>query len=82
MPDKTKKQVGNVWGAFYVDIGCVDCDLCRNASPSNFSRNPSGGYSFVHKQPENEKELQDCLTALTDCPVGAIGNDGEEASAP
>ena len=76
MPDKSQKQPGNVLGPFYVDKGCVDCDLCRNTSSANFTRNPSGGYSYVHKQPENEKERQDCLIALKDCPVQAIGNDG------
>jgi len=76
MADKHLKHVGNADGLFYVDKACVDCDLCRQAAPSNFNRNHEVGYSFVTKQPENDKEREDCQRALQDCPVEAIGSDG------
>ena len=34
------------------------------------------GYSYVYKQPENEEQHADCVTAMENCPVEAIGNDG------
>ena len=73
---------GNVDGAFYVDTNCIDCDLCRQTAPDNFERNEDEGYSFVSKQPENDEERQPCQDALEDCPVEAIGDDGESPSAP
>lgn len=76
MPNKDKKHADNTIGTFYVDQECVDCDLCRQTAPQNFNRNAQAGHSFVAKQPENEKEIQDCLRAIHDCPVEAIGSDG------
>lgn len=77
MPNKENKHVGNVAGSFYVDKECVDCDLCRQTAPQNFSRNGEAGYSYVSKQPETDKERADCATAMRDCPVEAIGSDGQ-----
>ena len=53
MADKEEKWAENVEGAFYVDEQCIDCDLCRETSPNNFTREEDGGYSYVYKQPEN-----------------------------
>lgn len=78
MADKSDKWPENILGKFYVDEQCIDCDLCRETAPSCFKRNDDGGYSFVHKQPENEEELEACIEALEGCPVEAIGKDGEE----
>jgi len=63
----------NVRGKFYCDDQCIDCDLCRDTSPNNFTRNEEGGYSYVFKQPDNEEELELCREAMDGCPVEAIG---------
>ena len=76
MADKEEKWAENVKGAFYVDEQCIDCDLCRETSPTNFTREEDGGYSYVYKQPENDDELELCIEAMEGCPVEAIGNDG------
>ena len=76
MADKEEKWAENVEGAFYVDEQCIDCDLCRETSPTNFTREEDGGYSYVFKQPENDDELELCIEAMEGCPVEAIGNDG------
>jgi len=66
----------NVTGTYYVDTNCIDCDVCRDTAPDNFTRSDKNGYSFVYKQPENDEELSQCEEALTCCPVEAIGSDG------
>jgi len=66
----------NVRGKFYVDCQCIDCDVCRDTSPKNFTRNDENGYSFVYKQPETPEELELCKEARDACPVEAIGDDG------
>jgi len=76
MADKEEKWAENVEGKFYVDEQCIDCDLCRETSPTNFTREEDGGYSYVYKQPENNQELELCIEAMEGCPVEAIGNDG------
>jgi ferredoxin len=76
MADNTDKVANNVDGDFYVDSNCIDCDLCRQTAPDNFSRNEDDGYSYVSKQPENDAERQACADAMEECPVEAIGDDG------
>jgi ferredoxin len=76
LADSQDKLPANAPGAFYVDVQCIDCDLCRQSAPANFDRNDDEGHSYVVKQPETERELEDCRTALDDCPVEAIGADG------
>jgi ferredoxin len=66
----------NVLGTYYVDTQCIDCDVCRDTAPDNFTRSDDNGYSFVYKQPETEDERALCEEALDACPVEAIGNDG------
>ncbi len=68
----------NVPGMFYVDTQCIDCDVCRDTAPNNFTRNDDGGYSYVYKQPETDEEMEQCQEAMDACPVEAIGNDGAE----
>jgi len=77
MADKAEKWPENVAGMFYVDEQCIDCDLCRETAPDFFTRHEDGGYSYVHKQPVTEDDLEQCMEALEGCPVEAIGNDGE-----
>ena len=76
MADNTDKVEDNVDGPWYVDTNCIDCDLCRQTAPENFERNEDDGYSYVHKQPENDDEVQACQDAMEECPVEAIGDDG------
>ena len=74
------KLPDNVPGKFYVDRQCIDCDVCRDTSPANFTRNDENGYSYVYKQPSTPLEFELCEEALMACPVEAIGDDAEEAS--
>lgn len=76
MADLANKWPENVPGKFYVDDQCIDCDLCRETAPENFTRAEDNGYSYLSKQPENDEELAQCLEAMEGCPVEAIGNDG------
>jgi ferredoxin len=77
MADLENKYEDNASGKFYVDDQCIDCDLCRETAPDNFTRQEDGGYSFVKKQPENEEEEALCKEAMEGCPVEAIGDDGK-----
>ncbi|MEZ5302829.1 MAG: ferredoxin [Verrucomicrobiales bacterium] len=77
MADIDNKHSENVGGKYFVDDQCIDCDLCRETAPANFTRQEDAGYSYVYKQPENEEEEQQCQEAMEGCPVEAIGDDGE-----
>jgi ferredoxin len=77
MAELEDKLPENIGGKYYVDDQCIDCDVCRDTSPENFTRYDEDGYSFVHKQPETAEEEQLCEEALMACPVEAIGEDGE-----
>jgi len=74
------KLPDNVPGKYYVDGQCIDCDVCRDTSPKNFTRNDENGYSYVYKQPETSEEFSLCEEALNACPVEAIGDDAAPAS--
>lgn len=76
MADIADKVPENAPGRYYVDDQCIDCDVCRDTSPSNFTREDDNGYSYVYKQPETPEEAELCEEALMACPVEAIGNDG------
>ena len=76
MPDPNDIVKENVDGSFYVDSSCIDCDVCRDTAPANFTRSFRDAYSYVSKQPENETERVACDEAMSTCPVEAIGNDG------
>ena len=77
MADIENKVEGSVTGKYYVDDQCIDCDLCRSTAPDNYKTDEDLGFSFVYKQPENEEEEELCQEALENCPVEAIGDDGE-----
>ena len=79
MADLEDKNPESIAGKFYVDSQCIDCDLCRETAPDNYARSDEEGYSYVYKQPENEEEVALCMEALEGCPVGAIGDDGEDS---
>jgi len=78
MADREDKNSENIAGKFYVDSQCIDCDLCRETAPNNFTRAEDEGYSYVFKQPENDEETAQCREAMEGCPVEAIGEDGDE----
>jgi len=78
MADLDQKVPENVTGRFYVDKTCIDCDLCRETAPANFVRLDDEGYSYVFHQPTTSAEEASCLAAMEECPVEAIGIDGEE----
>ena len=77
MADVGNKYTQNTSGKYYVDDQCIDCDLCRETAPANFTRDDDGGHSFVFKQPESEEEERLSEEAMAGCPVEAIGNDGD-----
>jgi ferredoxin len=76
MADVEDKNVENVPGKYYVDSQCIDCDLCRETAPNNFTRADDEGYSYVFKQPVNADEEAQCIEAMEGCPVEAIGQEG------
>jgi ferredoxin len=76
MADRTQIVPENTPGAFFVDHTCIDCELCREKAPANFTRQEQEGYSYVYRQPRDDQERQACQAALEECPVEAIGNDG------
>ena len=76
MADKSKKAKENTEGRYFVDITCIDCDLCRETAPLNFIREDVEGQSYVYRQPGDPAEEAACLAALEECPVEAIGDNG------
>ena len=77
MADREERVPENVSGRFYVDRTCIDCELCREKAPANFKRDDHEGYSYVYNQPTNPQEVEQCEAALFECPVEAIGRDGD-----
>ena len=75
MADIANRYEQNVTGHYFVDNQCIDCDLCRETAPKNFTRWDEGGYSYVFKQPDNPEEEAQCKEAKEGCPVEAIGDD-------
>lgn len=76
MADTSRKARENIPGRYFVDITCIDCDLCRETAPLNFIREDAEGHSYVYRQPRDPAEEAACLAAMEECPVEAIGNDG------
>ncbi len=69
----------NVAGKYYVDVQCIDCDVCRVTAPNNFQRHEEKAFSYVFRQPSNPEEEAQCQEAMDSCPVEAIGDDGADA---
>ncbi|MFT5412618.1 MAG: ferredoxin [Verrucomicrobiales bacterium] len=78
MADTANKYPENVRGNIYVDDQCIDCDLCRETAPDNFTRSDDGGYSYVYNQPTTPEQEALCQEAMEGCPVEAIGDNGED----
>ena len=64
MADLADKNHKNKAGSFYVDSQCIDCDLCRETAPDNFTRADDMGFSYISKQPENDEEAARCHEAM------------------
>ena len=67
----------NVPGRFYVDAQCINHVWCEECAPANFAYDDEQAIYYVRKQPENPEELVQCLQAAAECPVAAIGTDGD-----
>jgi len=78
MADRLDKVAKNAAGKYYVDNTCIDCDPCRCSAPMLFKRDDENGVSYVCRQPETPEEEQLAQTAIEECPVDAIGDDGDE----
>ena len=78
MAELIDRYEDNAKGPYFVDSECIDCDACRAAAPSNFTRNEAEGYSYVYKQPDTDEEKRECEEAMEECPVDAIGDCGGE----
>ena len=76
MADIEYRYKDNVNGRYFVDEQCIDCNLCREEAPKNFTRQEEVGYSYVYKQPEDGEEEEMCKNAMEFCPVEAIGDFG------
>ena len=58
-----------------MDDECIDCSLCQELAPENFSRSDAQDYAFVSKQAITKSEEGQCQDALNTCPIDAIGSD-------
>ncbi len=75
MADRKDKVPENIPGPYYVDTTCIECASCADVAPENFTQGEE--YYYVYKQPKNDQEHENCQQALEECPVDAIGNDGD-----
>jgi ferredoxin len=78
MAHSMKKTPLNVSGPYYVDCNCICCGICTLIAPLNLFVNLNDEYGYVGKQPENKDEIRAVEKAIQNCPVDAIGNDGEK----
>lgn len=82
MADLKTRRPDNAPGKFYVDATCIDCQLCQDLAPNNFSCNEELDYHYVSRQPRNDDELEQVLDAIESCPSQCIGDDGDTVSPP
>jgi ferredoxin len=87
LANKKNKWKDNVGGhvilnnkkiSFYVDRECIICSVCSDCAPKNFKVSDDGDHDIVYKQPVSEEELEECYEAMDNCPVEAIGDDGND----
>ena len=74
-----KVEINGTKVSFYVDMECILCSVCSDAAPNNFRVSDDEDHDICYKQPENDDELEACFEAMENCPVEAIGDDGEDA---
>ncbi len=77
MADKSLKNSKNVDGTYYVDSNCIGCGQCMGIAEEFFADNSDEGNCYVKEQPKSAEDVALCEKALCNCPVEAIGNDGE-----
>ena len=77
MADFNHKTPLNVSGKYYVGSNCICCGICMLIAPLNFLVNLDKEYGYVGKQPETKEEIKAIEEAIRNCPVEAIGNDGD-----
>ncbi len=56
---------------YKVSNECIACRACVEVASDNFKIN-NNNIAFLKKQPQNEKEKEECEEALSICPVNAI----------
>jgi ferredoxin len=56
MADIANRYSENVPGKFYVDDQCIDCDLCRETAPANFTRTTGVIPTFSSNPPRRRKK--------------------------
>lgn len=76
MANLKKRVPENVRGDFFVDSTCIDCDACRQITPSVFGE--AAETSYVHTQPVSTADRRRALQALLACPTGSIGCLGDD----
>lgn len=76
MADKNAKSANNIPGKYYVDTKCISCGQCVDIAGDFFVEDKDGGV-YVKTQPTSQEGVELCEQALSNCPVEAIGNDGE-----
>ena len=78
MAKKEDRFDNNVPGRYYVDEQCINCEHCVETAPINFAEDEDGDHAYVCKQPGSSAEDNLARQAMEECPVEAIGDDGEE----
>lgn len=73
MADRNNQVSENVPGMFFVDDECIHCGICVDVATDNFKFNDEDTHAYVFKQPVDDNEKTNCMTALESCPVNAIG---------
>jgi glyoxylase-like metal-dependent hydrolase (beta-lactamase superfamily II)/ferredoxin len=71
MAKSERARPENIFGNFYVDNSCIDCDTCRILAPEVFKS--EGDQSAVFFQPDNEESIIKAMQALIACPTSSIG---------
>jgi ferredoxin len=77
MAEKDNAWEDNVPGKWYVDKNCILCGVCVDVAGENFKESDAGDHAYVSKQPASDEEIAACKDAMDQCPVEAIGEDGE-----
>ena len=80
MSDKSTKHSENVEGLWFCTSGdgdeaCIACAACYSDAPDFFASDGDGN-AYVIKQPTTDEEISECESAMENCPVVSIGNDG------
>ncbi|MBN2737343.1 MAG: ferredoxin [Spirochaetales bacterium] len=77
MADFSKQSNLNAPGKYYVDLNCICCGICTLFAPLNLSINTNLERGYIQKQAETTEESEAIIKAMRNCPVNAIGDDGD-----